>query len=171
MLELGRLTCHIGKPRDARGYLDRASALCRRVGDLPYGEAAQCALGEVKRLSGEADSARELLEATAREFKRRTFEEPYEELVKEGRDAPVGQPVRAFSREDYGPVVYGKGPLFFQALRDEVGDDTFLAILRAYWEAYRYRIATPEGFLAVAEEMSGQELGSLYDKWILSSSP
>ena len=99
----------------------------------------------------------------------RTFEQPYERLVEEGRDVPVGQPVRAFSREDYGPVVYGKGPLFFQALRDEMGDEAFFALLRAYLEAYRYKIATPERFLALAEEVSGQELDSLYEKWILSS--
>jgi len=103
--------------------------------------------------------------------RKRSFEQPYEKLVEEGRDAPVGQPVRAFSREDYGPVVYGKGSLFFQALRDEVGDEAFFAILRAYFEAYRYKIATPEGFLALAEEVSGQELDSLYEKWILSTSP
>jgi len=101
--------------------------------------------------------------------RRQAFEEPYETLVNEGRDAPVGQPVRAFRRKDYSPVVYGKGPLFFQALRDEVGDDTFLAILRGYLEAYRYQIATPEGFLTLAEETSGQKLDGLYQKWILDA--
>jgi len=101
--------------------------------------------------------------------RRQVFEEPYEALVNEGRDAPVGQPVRAFRRKDYSPVVYGKGPLFFQALRDEVGDDTFLAILRGYLEAYRYQIATPEGFLTLAEETSGQKLDGLYQKWILDA--
>lgn len=107
----------------------------------------------------------------ADEVRKRVFEQPYERLVEEGRDAPVGQPVQAFSREDYGLVVYGKGPLFFQALRDEVGDEVFFAILRAYLGAYRYQIATPEGFLALAEEVSGQELDDLYEKWILNPSP
>ena len=107
----------------------------------------------------------------AGEVRKSAFEQPYEKLLEEDRDAPVAQPVRAFSREDYGPVVYGKGPLFFQALRDEVGDEAFFAILRAYLEAYRYKIASPEGFLALAEEVSGQELDRLYEKWILSSAP
>jgi len=104
----------------------------------------------------------------AEEVRKRAFEKPYEKLLKEGRDEPVGQPVRAFSREDYGPVVYGKGPLFFQALRDKVGDEAFFAILRAYLKAYRYKIATPEGFLSIAERISGQDLDDLYKKWILS---
>lgn len=107
----------------------------------------------------------------AEEVRRTAFEERYEDLVSEGRDAPVGQPVQAFSNEDYGPVVYGKGPLFFQALRDEVGDDAFAAILRAYLNRYRYGIATPEGFLSLAEDVSGQELSALYDRWILGSVP
>jgi len=106
----------------------------------------------------------------AEEVRKRSFEQVYGKLVEEGRDAPVGQPVQAFSAEDYGPVVYGKGPLFFQALRDEVGDEAFFAILRAYSEAYRYKIATPEGLLALAEEVSGRQLDSLYQKWILSPS-
>jgi hypothetical protein len=106
----------------------------------------------------------------AEEVRRRSFEEPYERLVSEGLDAPVGQPVRAFSGEDYGPVVYGKGPLFFQALRDEVGDAEFQSLLRAYLDAFRYGIATPEGFLGVAEKVSDRELDSLYQKWILGSS-
>jgi len=96
------------------------------------------------------------------------FERHYRELLKEDRDAPIGLPVRAFSREDYASVVYGKGPLFFQALRDEVGDEMFFIILRTYLEAYRFEIATPEGFLAVAEEVSGRNLDDLYAKWILS---
>ncbi|MEA3344942.1 MAG: M1 family metallopeptidase [Chloroflexota bacterium] len=104
-------------------------------------------------------------------IRERSFEQPYEKLLEESRDAPVGQPVRAFSSKDYGPVVYGKGPLFFQALRDEVGDEAFFAILRAYLKSYRYKIATPEGFLALSERVSGQELDDLYERWILSPNP
>jgi len=107
----------------------------------------------------------------AEEVRRRSFEDPYELLVTEGRDAPVGQPVRAFSAEDYGPVVYGKGPLFFQGLRDEVGDAEFRSLLRAYLDAFRYGIATPEGLLTVAEEVSSRQLDSLYEKWIMEPGP
>jgi aminopeptidase N len=105
--------------------------------------------------------------ATADAIRDHYFERPYDGLVKEGDDVPVGQPVRAFGEADYGPVVYAKGPLFLQALRDEVGTDVFLRVLREYLKIYQYEIATPEGFLAIAEEASGQELDDLYGEWIL----
>jgi aminopeptidase N len=102
----------------------------------------------------------------ASEVRRRVFEDPHEELIEEGRDLPVGQPVRAFSREEYGAVVYGKGPLLFQDLRDEVGEDVFRSILRTYLRAHLYGVATTDTLLAVAEEVSGRDLDSLFAEWI-----
>jgi aminopeptidase N len=97
------------------------------------------------------------------------FEGGYQQTVEEGRDAVVAQPVAAFSREDYGPIVYVKGPLFFHALRQQVGDDAYIEIMRRYLEQHKYGIATPESFLAVAEEVSGQSLDETYHRWILSA--
>jgi aminopeptidase N len=99
------------------------------------------------------------------------FERQYARIVEEGRDQPVGKPVRAYASDDYGPIVYGKGPLFFQALRDQVGDQLFLEILRTYLKRYEYGIATPGGFLATAEQVSGRELGGLYTEWIVGEAP
>ena len=93
----------------------------------------------------------------------------YEEIVAAGRDEVVGRPVAAFSEEQYGPIVYVKGPLFFHYLRQQVGDETFFAILHTYFQRYRYDIATPEGFLAVANQVSAQDITPLYEKWILSA--
>jgi aminopeptidase N len=98
----------------------------------------------------------------------RYFEETYRRVLEEERDMAVAQPVASFSRKDYGPIVYGKGPLFFHALRGEVGDEVYLAIMRRYLRKHKYGIATPESFLDVAEEVSKRELDSLYEKWLLS---
>ena len=84
-----------------------------------------------------------------------------------GRDRPVVGPVAGFAPEDYGPIVYGKGPLFFHHLREEVGDVPFDHILRSYFEEYRYKIATGESFLAVAERFSSRDVDALYRQWIL----
>jgi len=106
---------------------------------------------------------RKLAETFAEEY----FVHNYEEIVKAGRDEVVGRPVAAFSEEQYGPIVYVKGPLFFHYLRQQVGDEAFFAILRTYFQRYRYGIATPQGFLAVANEVSGQDITPLYEQWIL----
>jgi aminopeptidase N len=105
----------------------------------------------------------------AESIRKRHFEEVYQQIVDEGRDAIVAQPVAAFSPEDYGPIVYIKGPLFFHNLRQQVGDDAYFEIMRRYLKRHKYDIATPESFLAIAEEVSGQNLDEIYRRWILSA--
>jgi aminopeptidase N len=92
---------------------------------------------------------------------------PYQLAVDEGRDAVVNQPSAAFGPE-YEIVVYGKAALFFDALRQQLGDALYRSVLQAYVERFRWRIATPDDFLGVAEEVSGQDLDGLYSRWILS---
>ncbi len=81
-------------------------------------------------------------------------------------DGAIDLPVADYEEALYGPLVYGKGPLFFDALRQEVGDATFDAILRAYFQTYRYGVADGPGLLALAEELSGQDLSTLYQVWL-----
>jgi hypothetical protein len=91
---------------------------------------------------------------------------PYQVAVENEYDAVVNQPSSAFSWE-YQVIVYGKAALFFNALHQELGDETFERVLREYVDRYRWRIATPDSFLSVAESVSGQDLDGLYNEWIL----
>lgn len=93
----------------------------------------------------------------------------YYRAKEEGRDAVVNQPVNAFSPEQYGAIIYGKGAVFFHELRFRLGDALFLDVLRGYLEDRQYKLATPDDFLRVAEEVSGQELDDLYAQWILQA--
>ena len=94
------------------------------------------------------------------------FQEPYQELRETGRDQPVGLPVEAYSRRNYGPVVYQKGPLYFHNLREQVGSEAFWDILATYFERNCYGIARPEDWLAAVEAVTGSEYRPLYDTWI-----
>lgn len=94
-----------------------------------------------------------------------SFESVYDAAVREGWDRPIGLPVAEYG-DDYGPIIYAKGPLFFQALRDELGDEAFFGLLRRYFAAYRYRNATGRDFLALAEAFTGRDLKPLYEKWV-----
>ena len=80
---------------------------------------------------------------------------------------PVGLPVASYSRRNYAPVVYQKGPLYFHDLRLQVGEDAFWEILRTYFERHRYGIARPQDWLAAVESETGSPYQSLYDEWIL----
>ncbi len=75
----------------------------------------------------------------------------------------------AFSPEDYGYIVYGKGAVFFYELREKLGDERMLAFLRAYLEDREYKLSTPDDLLRVAQESTGEDLASFYEQWILSA--
>lgn len=62
--------------------------------------------------------------------------------------------------------VYLRGALTLHALRLTVGDETFFAILRAYYDRYQYGNATTADFIAIAEELSGKSLQALFDAWL-----
>jgi aminopeptidase N len=100
-------------------------------------------------------------------IKQRVFEGPYLTAQKDERDRGVGGPVDSFSERDYGAIVYGKGPLFFDALRAQLGDEAFFAALRDYLETHRYGAAYPDDLIAAFEETTGQQIDDLYEFWIL----
>ncbi len=94
------------------------------------------------------------------------FIQTYESLKGTGRDMPAGLPADSYPPDLYWAVVYDKGALYFHALRERVGDDSFFEILQAYYERHRYQIATPAAFLETVEDVTGGRHQDLYDKWI-----
>lgn len=84
-----------------------------------------------------------------------------------GRDGVVARPPSEMSG-NYVVLVYHKAALFFQALRNRLGDDLFFTVLQNYFATYRYGTATGEGFLAVAQQTCGCDLEAFYSDWILS---
>lgn len=83
-------------------------------------------------------------------------------------ELPIGLAVGAYpSPNEYGLLVYGKGALFFDALRRELGDEVFFKFLQNYYSTYRYEFATSAGFQAEAEETCGCELDALFSLWVL----
>ena len=69
-----------------------------------------------------------------------------------------------------GPVYY-QGALFIDALRQEMGDVRFFRLLRQYVTKYRYRVATTDDFLSLAESIAGRDLSPLYELWLGTSGP
>lgn len=88
-----------------------------------------------------------------------------------GQDAPVRQPVGGFTKRNYYAIVYAKGALFFDALRQEVGDAVFDRILRAYYQEFRYRNARSDDLMRIADREAGRSLADLYAAWQVSAAP
>jgi hypothetical protein len=80
-------------------------------------------------------------------------------------DGRVDRPAAAFDPVSYELLVYSKAALFFNALREELGDEMYLKVLQTYYAENRYRLVTPQTFLATAERVSGQNLNPLAREW------
>ena len=81
-------------------------------------------------------------------------------------DIPIGLPVAEYSEQEYGAIVYGRGPLFFVALREEMGIEAFDAFLKEYTETLSWDIATPEFLQSLAEEHCSCDLDPIFNDWV-----
>jgi aminopeptidase N len=81
-------------------------------------------------------------------------------------DIPIGLPVRAYTPQKYGAIVYGRGPLFIETLAETMGEETFAAFLRDYYQTFQWDIATGKSFQALAEQHCGCDLTDLFQTWV-----
>ncbi|WP_406864049.1 M1 family metallopeptidase [Streptomyces sp. HUAS MG47] len=63
-------------------------------------------------------------------------------------------------------AVYDRGALALQALRNEIGDEDFFAILKGWPTERAYGNAKVGDFVAYAERVSGRPLAGLFDTWL-----
>jgi aminopeptidase N len=79
--------------------------------------------------------------------------------------SPPGEPP---SDDLFNGGVYDWGALTLHALRLEVGDEAFFKILKTYFGRYENVNASTDDFIAVAEEVSGKDLGAFFEGWLYS---
>jgi aminopeptidase N len=78
-------------------------------------------------------------------------------------DTPPGDPG---TEELFSTTVYWRGGMTLQALREAIGDDAFFTVLRRWIDEHRGSVASTEDLVALAEEVSGQDLGDLFQRWL-----
>jgi len=81
-------------------------------------------------------------------------------------DVPPGDPGAG---ELFITSVYWRGGMALQALREQIGDDAFFTLLRRWIDDHRDSTASTQDLVALAEEISGQELDDLFDRWIYAA--
>jgi aminopeptidase N len=79
---------------------------------------------------------------------------------------PIGMSTGSYVDEDYGAIVYGRGPLFIAALSDEMEQEEFDKFLRDYYKSHRWGISTGDTFKQVAERHCQCDLTTLFEKWV-----
>lgn len=81
-------------------------------------------------------------------------------------DTPIGLPVGVYDGAAYSAIIYGRGPLFIEALAAEMGQDTLTTFLQAYTNQNKWDIATTESFKTLAEATCQCRLTELFDAWV-----
>jgi len=81
-------------------------------------------------------------------------------------DIPIGMPAGAYIDNEYGAIVYGRGPLFVTALAKEMGQEKFDEFLRDYYESHKWGIGTGDAFKQLAEGHCQCDLTALFEEWV-----
>ncbi|HEX2623502.1 MAG TPA: M1 family aminopeptidase, partial [Phototrophicaceae bacterium] len=66
----------------------------------------------------------------------------------------------------FNTAVYLRGGWTLHALRLKIGDEKFFETLKTYTKTYAYGNATTADFIAIAEQVSGEDLQQLFQDWL-----
>ncbi len=66
----------------------------------------------------------------------------------------------------YGSNVYSKAALTLKTLENYLGEGVMAGIMRTYYERWKFRHPTTDDFIAVAEDVSGQDLAWFFDQFL-----
>lgn len=66
----------------------------------------------------------------------------------------------------YQYIMYGKGALVFQLLRETLGDTKFDELLKAYLKEYRGKRASIDDFEKLTDRVSGQNMRYFFARWV-----
>jgi aminopeptidase N len=78
----------------------------------------------------------------------------------------IGLPANAYDGVEYSAIVYGRGPLFYQDLASQIGQDTLIAAMRQYVMDYRWQTANTQAIQTELENACGCDLSENFDSWI-----
>ena len=100
---------------------------------------------------------------------------PYRLVAWAGGDRPIATSLLEFDDTlTYSAIVYGKGGLFLHRLREALGDEQFLGLLRSYYTQFKYRVVRPNDFYTAVMNATGdvalkKAAARLYDDWVLGA--
>jgi aminopeptidase N len=94
------------------------------------------------------------------------FSAPYQLFRNISGDRPVVGTAGSFGEVAYLPIVYGKGPLFYEAVRNRLGDEAYFAALQRYVAEHRYGLTRAEDLLAAFDQAGQGDVTDLYQQWV-----
>ncbi|HHV74492.1 MAG TPA: M1 family metallopeptidase [Thermoanaerobacterium sp.] len=67
---------------------------------------------------------------------------------------------------DYTNIVYNKGAMVFNELRNLIGDEKFKEVLDKYYSEYKYKNATTQNLIDVVDSVTGKDTGGFFEEWL-----
>jgi aminopeptidase N len=100
-----------------------------------------------------------------------TVQQIFDETYAQPPNASVWQGIVADPGRDniFNSLVYNRGAMTLHVLRQRIGDADFFRLLRRWPAVNRYGNVSTSDFTAFAEQISGEQLDDLFQKWIYTS--
>lgn len=85
----------------------------------------------------------------------------------ENMDETIHRPLYEFEDWiEYDALVYGKGAIMFHEVRQEMGDENFIKVLKTYFENNKFQNAKPEDLYKACEAVTGQSWQNYFEQWL-----
>lgn len=76
-------------------------------------------------------------------------------------------PVNEYNSEyEYSYMIYVKGVLMFDSLRDVVGKKKLLKCFRDYYKKYQFKMSTTDSLISCFKNSSGRDIEGFFDSWL-----
>ncbi len=85
-----------------------------------------------------------------------------------GRDAPLTSTAFDWRSNEWYDIAAGKGVLLLAALRGELGDKSFLALMDDFGRAHAGQLTATAEFRASAEKAAARSLSDFFEHWLTS---
>jgi hypothetical protein len=106
-------------------------------------------------------------EEAGQEYEKVYNEAEYHEAAATIKDETMLKPLDQFEGwDDYGPLIYNRGSMFMNEIYEKYGKDKLYTIFAEYYDQYRFKNATTEDFKKVCEEVLGEDVDPLFEKWL-----
>ncbi len=70
------------------------------------------------------------------------------------------------SEYEYSYMVYVKGVIMFDNLKEVIGEKRLLACFKKYFNTYKYKIATTDDLIMTFKKTSGYDIEGFFDSWL-----
>ncbi|PTQ97058.1 PDZ domain-containing protein [Nitrosomonas nitrosa] len=96
---------------------------------------------------------------------RRDVLQKYADFVSKEKDFPIARFTSRHSSSSEA-VGYGKTMMFFHMLRQELGDEAFIRVLRTFYKQFKFKQATFEDLRATFSTLTEMDFSPFFEQWV-----